>query len=140
MARPEVKEWLQGQGHMDYEEFIEWVRDLAEEVDDDGLPVGLDRGRHDLREFLEDLVGEVRRSAELRRILLPEPVPGKPFKAQSLATELSWELRNEYLHREAVIVNTSRQLYNAGETTDYMDIQNIRRLVEKNAAAEGVGV
>jgi hypothetical protein len=148
MARPEVKEWLQGQGHMDYEEFIEWVRDLAEEVDDDGIPVGLDRGRADLREFLEDLVGEVRRSNELKDILLPKPEEKVSkeeatrvlFKRQSLAWQLSQELRHEYLHREAVIVNTSRQLYNVGETTDYMDIRDIRRLVEKIAVEEGVGV
>ena len=48
--------------------------------------------------------------------------------------------RNDLTRSEAVVVNTSRQLYNLGETTDYMDIIDIRRLVEKNAAAEGVGV
>jgi hypothetical protein len=148
MARPEVKEWLRDHGHMDYEEFIDWVRELAEEVDDDSLPVGLDRGRAELREFQEKLVDDVRRSNELKDILLPEPrhkvskeeAERVHFKRQSLAWHLSQELRSEYLHREAVVVNTSRQLYNLGETTDYMDIMNIRRLVEKNAAAEGVGV
>jgi hypothetical protein len=148
MARPEVKAWLREHGHKDYKEFIEWVRDLAEEIDDEGLPIGLDRGREEQREFLEDLVEEVRQSNELKDILLPKPKekvskeePTKVlFKRQSLARHLSWELRHEYLHREAVIVNTSKQLYNLGETTDHMDMMDIRRLVEKNAAAEGVGV
>jgi hypothetical protein len=148
MARPEVKKWLQEHGHKDYEEFIEWVREEAEEIDDNGVPVGLDRARADLREFLEELVEDVRRSNDLKDILLPKPREKVSkeestrilFKRQSLAWHLSQELRNEYLHREAVVVNTSRQLFNLGETTDYMDMMHIRRLVEKNAAAEGVGV
>jgi hypothetical protein len=148
MALPEVKEWLRDQGHMGYEEFIDWVRELAEEVNDKGIPAGLDRGRAELRDFLEELVEEVRRSNELKDLLLPKPehkvskeeAQKTLFKRQSLAWQLSQELRNEYLHREAVIVNTSKQLFNLGETTGYMDIMDIRRLVEKNAAAEGVGV
>ena len=53
---------------------------------------------------------------------------------------LSLELRTEYLHRAAVIANTSKQLFNMGDTTIYMDLDDVRRLVEENAAAEGVGV
>jgi hypothetical protein len=142
MAREEVQEWLISRGHMTYPEFVEWVKDLAEDIDADGIPVGLDRGREELRGFLEGLVNEVRTSIEIKEILLPETEvdPGRPFERTSLAWRLGTELRHEYLHREAVIVNTSRQLYNLGETTEYMSMMDIRRLVEKIAVEEGVGV
>jgi hypothetical protein len=134
---------------MSVDEFIEWVEDAADEVDEYGFPRGLEQRLVELEETRDELKEAVRRETEIKDILLPKPEHKVDkaeaqkilFKRGSLATRLSWELTTEYLRRELSITNFSKRLRAAGEISEHLDPRTWRRnLMERAYADAAVGV
>jgi transcriptional regulator with XRE-family HTH domain len=125
MDRPEVQEWLQGQGHMTEGDFLSWAEGLEFEIDDEGTPEGIERGIQEVRE-MRDLLDKAVGTPPVRDALFPrrEAPKGEKvkelFRRNRLARHLKWEIRREYLAREVALVNYSRQLFVEGETSDYL--------------------
>jgi transcriptional regulator with XRE-family HTH domain len=116
--RPEVQEWLRGEGHMTEEEFFSWAREheSLEEIED---------AIAELHAKRNELIAALRTSAA-RKALFPVP-PGlsaEERKGWLLKPpgrwELQWEIRHEYLAREVALVNYSRQLFVENKTPDYL--------------------
>lgn len=125
MGRPEVQEWLREQGHMDRDEFLSWAAGLEFEIDDEGIPEGIERGIQEVREMRDQLDKAVG-TPPVREALFPRREMPKGervkelFRQKRLAWDLKWEIRHEYLAREVTLVNYSRQLFVEGETSDYL--------------------
>src|SRR5215218_4877997 len=137
MDRPEVRAWLTEQGHMSGEEFLSWA------------------GEHESLEEIEDAIAELHakrdellaalRTSAVRKVLFPVP-PGlsKDETRNWLLKppgrwELQWEIRHEYLARELVLEDYSRQLFALGETEDYLvrvrDPKRHEQLLEEKRVA-----
>jgi transcriptional regulator with XRE-family HTH domain len=118
MDRPEVQEWLRGEGHMSEEEFFSWAREheSLEEIEDAIVDLHTKRG---------ELIAALRSSAA-RKALFPTPpgLSGAERKSWLLKPpgrwELQWEVRHEYLAREVALVNYSRELFVGNRTPDYL--------------------
>jgi transcriptional regulator with XRE-family HTH domain len=125
--RPEVQEWLRGEGHMTDEEFLSWAEELyLDIIDADGFPQGIETAIQELRQARDGLLDALKTS-RVRNVLFPrqpgsskeEAVKAVHRQARS-AWKLGWEIRHEYLAREVALVNYSRQLFAEGETADYL--------------------
>jgi transcriptional regulator with XRE-family HTH domain len=125
MDRPEVREWLASSGHMSNEEFLDWAGDLDPEIDEDGIPQGIERGIEELHAKRDELKAALRKSAA-RKTLFPAPqgLSGEERRNWLLKPPGRWELineiRHEYLARELALVNYSKQLFVEGEAEDYL--------------------
>jgi transcriptional regulator with XRE-family HTH domain len=125
ISLPTVQAWLAEQGHVSAEEFISWARGLDPEVDEDGIPQGIERGIEELHAKRDELIDALRTSAA-RKTLFPVPpgLSGEATRAWLLKPPGRWELineiRHEYLARELALVNYSKQLFAEGETEDYL--------------------
>jgi transcriptional regulator with XRE-family HTH domain len=125
MDRPEVREWLREQGHMDQDEFLTWAEDLEFEISDDGLPEGIERGMQKLREMRDQLDKALAKSPAQNALFSRREVPKgervkELFRQKRLAWDLKWEIRHEYLAREVALMNYGRQLFAEGKTSDYL--------------------
>jgi transcriptional regulator with XRE-family HTH domain len=125
MDRSEVQAWLREQGHLDRVEFLSWAEDLEFEIDDEGIPEGIERGIQEVREMRDKLDKAVTtppvRDALFPRREVPEGAKIKElFRRTGLARKLKWEIRSEYLAREVALTKYSRQLYIEGKTSDYL--------------------
>jgi transcriptional regulator with XRE-family HTH domain len=143
MDRPEIQEWLREHGHMTVAEFLEWAEDLEAEIDDEGIPRGVEEGIEALRDKRDELLAALRTS-EARKALFPVP-PGLSREEKSSWLRKPpgrWELRNdirhEYLARELALVNASRRLFREGKTSGYLvyspskhDHERHRKLLEE---------
>jgi DNA-binding XRE family transcriptional regulator len=125
MDRPEVGEWLQGHGHMTDAEFLSWAEALKFEIDEEGIPRGIEEGIEELHEKRDELLTALRTS-EARKTLLSVP-PGlsrEETKSWLLKSPGRWEfaneIRHEYLARELALVNYSRRMFVEDKTSDYL--------------------
>jgi transcriptional regulator with XRE-family HTH domain len=127
MDRPEVQEWLREQGHMTEEEFLSWAEDLEFEIDDEGIPEGIECGVQDLLNKRNELTAALD-EPDVRNMLFPrrsglatrEERIKEAFRPGKLAWKLATEIRYEYLTREVTLANYSKRLYAEGKTSDYL--------------------
>jgi transcriptional regulator with XRE-family HTH domain len=127
MERPEVQEWLREQGHMTEEEFLTWAEALEFEIDDDGIPEGIERGVQELLNKRNGLTAALDKP-EVRNVLFPrqrglasrEERIKEAVRPGRLAFKLATEIRYEYRTREVTLVNYSEMLYAEGKTSDYL--------------------
>jgi transcriptional regulator with XRE-family HTH domain len=127
MARPEVREWLAGQGHMNSGRFPDYALGLGLDIDEEGRPRGLERAIEDLRQTRRRLIEDLKKPAT-RNTLFPRRT-GLPTKEERIkealrpakeAWELEWEIRHEYLAREVELINHGRRLHAGGVTSDHL--------------------
>jgi hypothetical protein len=104
---------------MSRDAFAFWAEDLGEEISDTGLPVGLERGVHELR-AARDEIRNLLRNSKVQKELFPEVGEDDPTRADlkrmRLAWRLSQEIYNEYEARVVALANYSKRLAAAGIT------------------------
>lgn len=127
MARPEVRDWLQEQGHMSRDEFRTYVEALDLDIDEDGWPRGLEQAIGELRHTRDRLIKDLK-SPATRTTLVPKR-SGLSTKDERIrealrpakdVRELKWEIRHEYLLREQALIDYGRRLHQAGKTAGYL--------------------
>ena len=128
MARPEVREWLQTQGHMTTDEFLSWAEDLELMIDEDEFPHVIEDAIKDLQGARDHLL-EALKTASVRNTLFPAQLQGLATKDERLrealrpardAGKLGTEIRREYAARELALVNYSKDLFVLGKTAGYL--------------------
>jgi transcriptional regulator with XRE-family HTH domain len=125
MDRPEVGEWLRGHGHITDAEFLSWAETLKFEIDEEGIPRGIEEAIEELHEKRDELLTALRTS-EARKTMfsVPPGISKEETKSWLLKPPGRWELaneiRHEYLARELALVNYSQRLYAEDKTSDYL--------------------
>jgi transcriptional regulator with XRE-family HTH domain len=151
MARPAVREWLVSRGHMDRDEFSDYVENLDLAIDEKGWPRGLERAIADLRAVRDRITGELREYATAKALFPPRRgLPREERTKEALrpaheARKLRAELRHEYLTREVDIINYGRRLHAEGVTRGHLAYQpaaelerRLDKMEEEVRAEEGV--
>ncbi len=126
ISLPAIQEWLRANGHMTEDEFLRYAERLDLDIDEEGVPRGLEHALDGLRMTCNYLEGQLNQRPILD-VLFPRQSGGvgeeaiqELFKQNTDAWKLRAELRHEYLVRELALMNYGRRLHAEGITSDHL--------------------
>lgn len=126
ISLPAIQEWLRANGHMTEDEFLGYAERLDLDIDEEGVPRGLEHALDGLRLTCNYLEGQLNQRPILD-VLFPRQSRGvgeeaikELFKQNTDAWKLRAELRHEYLVRELALMNYGRRLHAEGITSDHL--------------------
>lgn len=126
LENPRVVAVLREWGYVPDTEYVAALQRFDPEIDEEGIPRGVESAIENLQRDRDRLLEELRRPTNYKRLFPPLSGLSKSDKIEAvhersrLASRLRTEVRRVYNRRILALANFSKALYDADETEDFL--------------------